>query len=956
MSSFGDNLRCQNHTDSSSNQLQAEQSLLSVLCHDEFHQRFEVLYCGRLEVGTWLGSRSLVDDCLAELSLRKSKGNQDVELGKRPKWNFFLKDEEMQALGDAGDQNSKVLESQMGHTMLFQVGPAEVSFISLATKTVVLETSFTNISFYSHGVANIEHFAFICRENGMLGSSHTRRHACYIFQCESKSLVGEVMQTLGQTFAAAASKKTCGERRLSLGDGRSSTKGTETQEGPESQEVSILPAWHKQNLINVKASSIPSALEAIFSRGGIRAKAGTAKTEAEDTTRGRFRSSTTYYIPASSTGEGHIKAELTPPRGDAKTSNSLSVPVSKIHVVESLRTRRKYSASFSSVEDSSLTSPPTINPVSQPTLFSLATSGAKKHVALSPLALPASTLIHNVEVHRSADAAVDQKPGGSSPEDEEDDVPSPLSSPRIMRSMDMAFDSEQPHLVRRLSWRKQIFRRVSIDGQNLNSLCDSSAFSEAEHILELDEMKGTQRSRMARSRWKKAIHQQVLLLRMERENRKLQASKTSLHSRRVNLDYEEVTPFLFDVSLNWQKMLNTPNRENVGLPTDILQSIIHRGVPRQLRGEIWQLLMEQHRLRSTRATRKPTSNMPYNDLLKQLTSQQHAILIDLGRTFPTHPYFSAQLGAGQLSLFNLLKAYSLLDREVGYCQGLSFVAGVLILHLPEEEAFELLKFLMYELGLRRQYRPDMAPLQVQMYQLSRLLHDQHRDLHDHLEALDIGPSLYAAPWFLTLFSSQFPLGFVARIFDFVCFKGPEVVFKVALSLLGSHKNLIMQTCNTFETVVDFLKTTLPKLSLVQLEKTINQVIDMDLSKQLHAYEVEYHVLQDVAEETLPAAESDRLLAFERTTVHLRQQNFDLLEELQHCHAHIHSLEDTIAGLHTEREKQQRANSAVELERLALLNTVQDLRNKLATAHQENLHSNGPYHAWPRSYGDDRNNS
>lgn len=39
------------------------------------------------------------------------------------------------------------------------------------------------------------------------------------------------------------------------------------------------------------------------------------------------------------------------------------------------------------------------------------------------------------------------------------------------------------------------------------------------------------------------------------------------------------------------------------------------------------------------------------------------------------------MGPGQLALFNLLKAYSLLDPEVGYCQGLSFVAGVLLLHV-----------------------------------------------------------------------------------------------------------------------------------------------------------------------------------------------------------------------------------------------------------------------------------
>ena len=53
----------------------------------------------------------------------------------------------------------------------------------------------------------------------------------------------------------------------------------------------------------------------------------------------------------------------------------------------------------------------------------------------------------------------------------------------------------------------------------------------------------------------------------------------------------------------------------------------------------------------------------------------------IGRTFPTHPYFMQTLGPGQLSLFNVLKAYSLLDQDVGYCQGLGFVGGVLLLHV-----------------------------------------------------------------------------------------------------------------------------------------------------------------------------------------------------------------------------------------------------------------------------------
>lgn len=43
------------------------------------------------------------------------------------------------------------------------------------------------------------------------------------------------------------------------------------------------------------------------------------------------------------------------------------------------------------------------------------------------------------------------------------------------------------------------------------------------------------------------------------------------------------------------------------------------------------------------------------------------------------------------------------------------MAGVLLLHMSEEQAFEMLKFLMYDLGFRKQYRPDMMSLQVRQF-------------------------------------------------------------------------------------------------------------------------------------------------------------------------------------------------------------------------------------------------
>ncbi|XP_040191072.1 TBC1 domain family member 1 isoform X2 [Rana temporaria] len=514
-------------------------------------------------------------------------------------------------------------------------------------------------------------------------------------------------------------------------------------------------------------------------------------------------------------------------------------------------------------------------------------------------------------------------------------------------SINSDVEARSPVRTRRHSWRQQIFLRVATPQKG----CDSpNRFDERSEWGDIPPRSPLQPVRenypfvpveTARHRspadlrelWKKAILQQILLLRMEKENQKLLASENDLQNKRLKLDYEEITPCLKDVTVVWEKMLGTPGRAKIKTDMEKIHGAVGQGVPRPHRGEIWMFLTEQHQLRHQVPNKSHLKDIPYKELLKQLTTQQHAILIDLGRTFPTHPYFSAQLGAGQLSLYNILKAYSLLDPEVGYCQGLSFVAGVVLLHMSEEDAFKLLKFLMYDVGLRKQYRPDMVTLQIQMYQLSRLLHDYHRDLYNHLEEFEIGPSLYAAPWFLTMFASQFPLGFVARVFDLIFLQGSEVIFKVALSLLGSHKPLILQQEN-LESIVEFIKNTLPNLGLVQMEKTINQVFEMNISKQLQDYEVEYHVLQDELIDSSPLSDNQRINKLEKANNGLRKQNFDLLEELQVSKGRIQSLESTVDNLQSNEAKLKQALYTLELERSAMLTTIEELKKQIMV-YQEN---------------------
>lgn len=62
---------------------------------------------------------------------------------------------------------------------------------------------------------------------------------------------------------------------------------------------------------------------------------------------------------------------------------------------------------------------------------------------------------------------------------------------------------------------------------------------------------------------------------------------------------------------------------------------------------------------------------------------------------PVHPDYVPpnqvlEAKGGQGSLRRVLKAYSLYDREIGYCQGMNFIAGMFLTLMPEEEAFWLL--------------------------------------------------------------------------------------------------------------------------------------------------------------------------------------------------------------------------------------------------------------------------
>lgn len=115
-----------------------------------------------------------------------------------------------------------------------------------------------------------------------------------------------------------------------------------------------------------------------------------------------------------------------------------------------------------------------------------------------------------------------------------------------------------------------------------------------------------------------------------------------------------------------------------------------------LRGEIWKLLCK------VQNSKLQYSCNVYAKFLKSTGQDDSKILKDIHRTRQSYcADFALPAESGQNRLYNILKAYSNYDTEIGYCQGMNFIAALLLSQIPEEEdAFWCLVHIMYEKGWR----------------------------------------------------------------------------------------------------------------------------------------------------------------------------------------------------------------------------------------------------------------
>ncbi|KAK3838322.1 MAG: rab-GTPase-TBC domain-containing protein [Linnemannia elongata] len=309
-----------------------------------------------------------------------------------------------------------------------------------------------------------------------------------------------------------------------------------------------------------------------------------------------------------------------------------------------------------------------------------------------------------------------------------------------------------------------------------------------------------------------------------------------------------------------------------------LTTMIQRGVPSALRGLIWQLLAKSKdsQLEST-----------FAELLKSTSSHEKQITRDMTRTFPNHEYFTAEGGLGQEALFNVAKAYSLYDPEVGYCQGISFIVGPLLLNMPEEEAFCMLVRMMQTYEMRGHYTPDMEKLQLRLYQFEQLMEETVPMVFKHLRNQGIRSTMYASQWFMTVFAYKFPLELVFRVYDILFVEGADALLRFAIALLKMNHDRILSL--DFEVLIEFLKHGLFEPYMNDAGLFIRDAYDVKVTpKKLQQYAQKYQALLQKQQAELAAEEnlreSNRLLSTQVRTLEgslhqLNKEHVDLAKEL-----------------------------------------------------------------------------
>ena len=243
----------------------------------------------------------------------------------------------------------------------------------------------------------------------------------------------------------------------------------------------------------------------------------------------------------------------------------------------------------------------------------------------------------------------------------------------------------------------------------------------------------------------------------------------------------------------WRKVRADWKRWGATDPRSVtrLKLLVREGVPAALRGQVWPLLCGAERRSAALFTRMAAARIP--------SDEEDTIARDVGRTFCDHVLFVEELGIGRAALLRVLHAMSAAVPSVQYCQGSGYVASLLLMHMPEEQAFNVLHRLFtgerWMLGAL--YARGFPLLDALELQTQRLLEARAPAVLRRFEACGFHLKFVLLPWIMPLFlgrsgGARFHFTFAIRLFDSFMVEGWPIMLRAVCALIQMEAEALLR--------------------------------------------------------------------------------------------------------------------------------------------------------------------
>ena len=208
---------------------------------------------------------------------------------------------------------------------------------------------------------------------------------------------------------------------------------------------------------------------------------------------------------------------------------------------------------------------------------------------------------------------------------------------------------------------------------------------------------------------------------------------------------------------------------------------------------------------------------------------------DINRTFYTKKFIE---GDGKKMLLDILTALAFIRPEIGYCQGMNFIAGALINFIDDEErCFWIFLSFIDNIDMNNLYTKNMPDYSIRVYQLNYYIKEYFPELSFHFKKHQINPDVFFSKWILTIFSNYLPFDVLYKVWDVFIIDKWKAIFKFSLMILNSMKDkLITMDLITFS---KFIKDNRNNSSLLNFE---------EFSKHYKDYKINNRQLNELRED------------------------------------------------------------------------------------------------------------